>query len=480
MSMILKERHITAVDMPHVRQSLKLVCQKCGVKQLYDVGTIFLSDAGNNNERFQFTNYFRCSHCDSPGPFEVADYLKIIGEIMAGKVRKNPKVFSGRAQLFDGTAHQTLAMSEEYLKGVIAKDPDNAFLHVRLGNLQRAGRRESIAIECYERAVGLDPHELEALTSLEELSIKREDYRSALRHAWAILNAIEAGRRAETDELTRGILSASLYLMNEHDDDFRAAWDGETEDFRDSKSGQILHEFMEMGSGLDKRVQLFVNTALGEDLDKEEFEDDDDFALSEELGADKDLGPRWKDQKLRPVEMEASLAAVVTSASLDWKGLNLDLPAQEGGGVTITSRNRISLTDGERCGLWTVPSLRALFRGNRQAPQESEMEQYPAEYVDLFYCVEFFASMILDADRDPTDDEFIELYSTMRRRPDGKGLGVLHDVVWQSACLALGMVKYSESEYGAVFGQLTRSVRHYRTGPSSRNYISYLRLNFNR
>jgi len=479
MSMILKEKHITAVDMPRVRQLMTLVCTKCGLKQSYDVGTIFLSDAGDNRERFQFTNYFRCLHCDSPGPFEVADYWKVIKEIVAGKARKNPKVFSGRAQLFDGTAHQTVAMSEEYLKELIAKDPNNAFLHVRLGNVQRASRRESIAIECYERAVGLEPYELEALTSLEELSIKREDFRSALRHAWAILNAIEEGRRAETDELTRGILSASLYRMNEHEDDFRAAWDGEMTDFHDSRSGQILREYMDIGSGLDKRVQMFVNTALGEELAEDEFEDDDDFTLSDELDPDQDFGPRWKDPKLRPVELEESLAAVVANSSLDWKGLRLDLPEQEDGGVVITLRNSISLTDGGNGGVWNVPSLRALFRGNRQAPQESEMEHHQAEYVDLFYCVEFGSSMILDTDRDPTDDEFIELYSTMRRRPDGKSLGVLHDVVWQSACLALGMVKYSESEYGAVFGQLTRSVRHYRTGPSSRNYIGYLRVNYN-
>ena len=85
-----------------------------------------------------------------------------------------------------------------------------------------------------------------------------------------------------------------------------------------------------------------------------------------------------------------------------------------------------------------------------------------------------------DADRDPTDEEFIELYSAMRRRPDGKSLGPLHDVVWQAACLALGMTQVSEAEFSAVFGQLTRSVRHFRAGHTSRNYIGYLRSTFGR
>lgn len=63
----------------------------------------------------------------------------------------------------------------------------------------------------------------------------------------------------------------------------------------------------------------------------------------------------------------------------------------------------------------------------------------------------------------------------MRRRPDGKSLGPLHDVVWQSAALVLGLRPWSEAEYAAVFGQLARSARHFRMGPSSRNYFEYVR-----
>ena len=173
---------------------MALVCVKCRAKQSYDVGTIFIIEGAQGPERFQFTGYFRCLNCDSPGPFEVADYLKFIAKIMVGKMRKNPKVFRGRIQLFDGAAHQTVAMSEEYLKALIAKDPNNAFLSVRLGNLLRAARCEGVAMEWYQRAVGLDPHELEALSSLRELEIERDDYRAALRYAKAILEAVGTGR----------------------------------------------------------------------------------------------------------------------------------------------------------------------------------------------------------------------------------------------------------------------------------------------
>jgi hypothetical protein len=484
MTMPLNETRTTAADMPRVRQSLALTCAKCGATQSYDVGTIFMTEGATGADLFQFTNYFRCLRCDSPGPFVVADYLKVIAGIMSSKVRKNPKVFLGRVELFDGSMHQTPAMSEEHLKQLIAKDPHSAFLHVRLGNLMRASKDESFAFEWYTKAVALDPHELEALNSLKELLVKRDDYKAALHHAAAILETIGAGRRAGTEELTRGILSTTLYLMNECAVDFRDAWEGQPAEFRDSRSGRVLREFMDLGNTLDVRVWLFVNATLGEaesvEPETDEFEADEEFALAAEPAGRQDTRKWSTSPNLRPIEMEASLAAAVAGAGLDWTGLRPVLPAREDGGVAGASRHTIGLTDGERAGLWQVPSLRALFRGDRQPPAWTEMERYPAEYADLFYCVEYQALLVADADRAPTDEEFIDLYSTMRRRPDGKSLGPLHDAVWQATCLALGMMKFSEAEFDAVFTQLTRSVRHFRIGHPSRNYIPYLRSTFGR
>ena len=77
-------------------------------------------------------------------------------------------------------------------------------------------------------------------------------------------------------------------------------------------------------------------------------------------------------------------------------------------------------------------------------------------------------------DMQPRDDEFLEIYTQMRRRPDGKSLGPLHDVIWQSAALVLGQSPWSEEEYTAVFGQMARSARHFRLFPSSRNYFEHI------
>ncbi len=123
-----------------------------------------------------------------------------------------------------------------------------------------------------------------------------------------------------------------------------------------------------------------------------------------------------------------------------------------------------------------VESLRPLFRGSRQPPPDSEMAHYPAMYVPFFYRIEYNVYRYCRTmDLQPSDNEFVEIYSQMRRRPDGKSMGPLHDVMWQSAALILGLRPWSESEYTAVFGQLACSARHFKLSLSSSNYMEHVR-----
>ena len=72
--------------------------------------------------------------------------------------------------------------------------------------------------------------------------------------------------------------------------------------------------------------------------------------------------------------------------------------------------------------------------------------------------------------RPPTDAEMEEIYANLRRRPDGRSLGAAHDSVWQIAALTLGSFPLSAAEFDAIFTRLTRSVRNWKTGPTTRNY----------
>ena len=183
---------------------------------------------------------------------------------------------------------------------------------------------------------------------------------------------------------------------------------------------------------------------------------------------------RSAEETLDAVQPVESLRLAAEEGGLHVPQLRLSIPLGEGGQALHSNRHEIWVSDGLRTGRWQVDALRPLYRGNRRPPADAEMAHYPPEYVMFFYGIEHNVLLFCELTRPPIDAEFIEIYAQMRRRPDGKSLGPLHDVIWQSAAVALGLQPWSEAEYTAVFGQLSRSARHFQIGPSSRNYLEYL------
>jgi hypothetical protein len=135
-------------------------------------------------------------------------------------------------------------------------------------------------------------------------------------------------------------------------------------------------------------------------------------------------------------------------------------------------RHTVFLTDGQASCLWETDSLRALFRGTRQPPV---LGDYPEAYEDSFLLLDLHALEISEFFGDRRDDEMLEVYSSLRRRPDGRSLGFVHDYMWQAAAILLGTRPLSQAEYEAILGRLERSCRTFRHGPTSRNYIATLR-----
>ena len=60
-----------------------------------------------------------------------------------------------------------------------------------------------------------------------------------------------------------------------------------------------------------------------------------------------------------------------------------------------------------------------------------------------------------------TDDKFVEAYSAMRRRSDGKSLGYIHDVVWQLAARFLIVYVCSQNEFESCFRCLWKAGRKF-------------------
>ena len=147
--------------------------------------------------------------------------------------------------------------------------------------------------------------------------------------------------------------------------------------------------------------------------------------------------------------------------------------ASNEGQIRVTNRQLVTLFDGGKVAQWRVASLRELFRGNRPAP--ADIDRYPATHVPHFLCIEKHLLTVCNAQGDPTDQQMEEIYSAIRRRPDGRSLGPVHDFLVQVAALSLGMHVLSQAEFEAIFGQLARSTRRWQERPVSRNYVAYLR-----
>lgn len=138
-------------------------------------------------------------------------------------------------------------------------------------------------------------------------------------------------------------------------------------------------------------------------------------------------------------------------------------------------RNLIALTDGKNVWDWEVDSLRTLFRGDRQPPV---LGDYPEAYNDSFFLFDLHALEISRFFGDRRDAEMKEIYSMLRRRPDGRSQGFVHDYLWQAAALILGTRPLSQAEFEAIMSRLERSCRTFEQGPSSRNYIAALKSTF--
>ena len=137
-----------------------------------------------------------------------------------------------------------------------------------------------------------------------------------------------------------------------------------------------------------------------------------------------------------------------------------------------TKRESISLTDGKEFWFWETNSLAALFRGDKQPPV---LGDYPEAYNDAFIILDWHVLEISKFFGDRRDAEMREIYCALRRRPDGRSLGFVHDYMWQATALVLGTRSLSQAEFEAIMARLERSCRTFEMGPTSRNYAAALR-----
>ena len=371
-------------------------------------------------------------------------------------------------QLFDGTIVPTPAMGEAHLRRLIAREPTNAFLHTRLGNLFRGCHRQADAAAWYAQALALDGAELEARYQLFVFAADGGDRAAAAQHGLTLVRQLLEGRTTPADEITRDLAASVVDTLRRAPEAVRAGLLAAAE------------------PGAESPERCFVRTLLAQEGDEDRIAQDaaerllrgqptlepapDDAALTVSMARFDDAGANAGP----PFEPISSLAELVEHEGLDVSTLAVAVRADAHGRIRVPDRHVIFLFDRTKGAVWHVPALRELFRGNQAPPPD--MEQYPTEYVRAFFCLEKHVLTLCDTEGDRTDQEMERVYSALRRRPDGRNhLGAAHDFIWQAAALMLGLHRLSGAEFEAVVGALERSVRRQALRPVSRNYVRFLR-----
>lgn len=152
-------------------------------------------------------------------------------------------------------------------------------------------------------------------------------------------------------------------------------------------------------------------------------------------------------------------------------------PALTGGQYVPQGGDRrlMSFADGKEFWHWEVESLGSLFRGDRPPPV---LGDYPETYNDSFILFDLHVLELSKFFGDRRDTEMKEIFSRLRRRPDGRRQGFVHDYLWQAAALILSTRPLSQAEFEAIMGRLERSCRTFEQGPASRNYVAALKFTF--
>jgi len=175
-------------------------------------------------------------------------------------------------------------------------------------------------------------------------------------------------------------------------------------------------------------------------------------------------------------DLVPTLRAVVEAAGLNPDKLSVALEADDHRNIRVLNKHSVPVTDGDKMAVLLVPALTGLFRGSRTPPPD--MDHYPEEYTPHFFFIEKHVLAVCEAKGDRTDQEMEEIYSMLRRRPDGRSLGVVHDFLWQVAALLLGTQVLSAAEFEALVGALEHSTRKWALRPVSRFYVAYLHQTF--
>ena len=121
-----------------------------------------------------------------------------------------------------------------------------------------------------------------------------------------------------------------------------------------------------------------------------------------------------------------------------------------------------------------VPSLRALFRGEANPGEIVNAPNARCQCIITMFEKNWIEMVDGDMVKIPRDCEMLDCYTALRRRPDGRSIGRMHDILWQIWVFITATHEVSEGEFTSIMNRLERSARTFKMGLSSTNMYSNL------
>jgi hypothetical protein len=209
----------TPSELPAFRQSLTLVCGVCGEKGRYKVGHVMISPElfkrparDLRDEDVGFTRLLYCRHCGAGGPWRLTEgsrTMLLVGLILYQLGEPDIGLSVGEMRTFDGRFFRYPSDSAAHLHELIAREPERAFLWIRLGNVYKHAGRPDLAEKPYRRAIELEPGNAEAHGCLADLLYGKGHRAKAMPHWKAVLQQARAAKDMPR-QLRLDMVSAAL------------------------------------------------------------------------------------------------------------------------------------------------------------------------------------------------------------------------------------------------------------------------------
>jgi len=211
----------------------KLTCVACGRNGQYNLGLMafdlakYLSFSKGNDKSdqsawassIQFSGYFRCHYCNSgcwqlPNQTKTMLQIAVMGHALAlkAKIKKEEEIVVGRFTTFDGESFFWATEVEEHFLHKLSKEPDNAWIWDRLGNIYIKGGRLDLAVVAFEESIKQDPCQMESHYSLGKILLEAGAKDAATLHLRRVLLTAR-----DYDHLTplamRDLLTDALFML---------------------------------------------------------------------------------------------------------------------------------------------------------------------------------------------------------------------------------------------------------------------------